>query len=164
MSRITAMELPAEKRAEIGEQTLQFILRYFEAASMTAIHPQGDTTQIQKQLNIPLPMEGTDASQILNECFDLIAPNCRNNSHPRMFGYVVSPPTFIGAMADAIASTVNQNVTSWRSGPGPTEIEHITLNWIKEMIGYPREAMGVILSGGSMANFAAISTALRAKC
>ena len=138
-------------------------MKYFDAAATTPIHPQGRTSQIQNQLNEPLPIDGEDAAQVLDDCFDLIVPNCRNNSHPRMFGYVVSPPTFIGAMADAVASTLNQNVTSWRSGPGPTEIEHITLNWIKQMIGYPADSMGVILSGGSMANFAAISTALRAK-
>ena len=164
MSDATSLELTADKRAELGNQTLQFILKYFDNASTTSIYPQADTKQIQNLLNVPLPMNGTNSARVLSDCFDLIAPNCRNNSHPRMFGYVVSPPTFIGAMADAIASTVNQNVTSWRSGPGPTEIEHITLNWIKEMVGYPRDSMGVILSGGSMANFAAISTALRAKC
>jgi len=163
MSDATSLELTAEKRAELSNQTLQFILKYFDAASTTPIYPQGDISLIQNRLNVSLPVNGADAAEVLSDCFDLIAPNCRNNSHPRMFGYVVSPPTFIGAMADAIASTVNQNVTSWRSGPGPTEIEHITLNWIKDMIGYPREAMGVLLSGGSMANFAAISTALRAK-
>jgi glutamate/tyrosine decarboxylase-like PLP-dependent enzyme len=62
-----------------------------------------------------------------------------------------------------IQSAFNVNVTAWRSGPAAAELEHVTINWLKEMLGYPKDAIGLFTSGGSMANFAALAAARSAK-
>jgi aromatic-L-amino-acid/L-tryptophan decarboxylase len=54
-------------------------------------------------------------------------------------------------------------VTSWRSAPSGTEIEHLVVNWMKQMLGYPADAAGLLVSGGSMANFAGLAAARSAK-
>ena len=87
----------------------------------------------------------------------------RHNGHPRFFGYVASPATPAGAFADLIASALNVNVTSWRSGPAATEIERTVVRWLGSMIGYAEKAHGLLTSGGSMANLIALLIAHRAK-
>src|SRR6266704_5590202 len=80
-----------------------------------------------------------------------------------MFGYVQSPGTPLAAIADVLASTLNANLTAWRSAPAPVEIERLTIDWIRQILGFNPEAGGIFLSGGSMANLAAIATARQAK-
>src|SRR5947209_2563081 len=87
----------------------------------------------------------------------------RHNGHPRMFGYVQAPGTTIAALADLLASTLNANLTAWRSAPAAVEIERLTIEWIKQIIGFNRNAAGLFVSGGSMANMAALAAARRAK-
>jgi glutamate/tyrosine decarboxylase-like PLP-dependent enzyme len=78
-----------------------------------------------------------------------------------MFGYVQSSASFAGVIGDALASALNQNVTSWRSAPAATTIEHQVIDWLKTMVGFDPAGTGLLLSGGSMANFAGLAVALR---
>ena len=80
-----------------------------------------------------------------------------------MFGYVQAPGTAIAALADLLASTLNANLTAWRSAPAAVEIERLTIEWIKQIIGFNHNAAGLFVSGGSMANMAALAAARRAK-
>ncbi len=68
------------------------------------------------------------------------------------------------AFADLIASALNANVTSWRSGPAATEIERQVIAWLASLIGYgdgDHPAFGLLTSGGSMANLTALMMAHR---
>jgi glutamate/tyrosine decarboxylase-like PLP-dependent enzyme len=87
----------------------------------------------------------------------------RHNGHPRMFGYVQAPGTAIAAIADLLASTLNANLTAWRSAPAAVEVERLTIDWIKQILGVNAEAGGLFVSGGSMANLAALAAARQAK-
>jgi glutamate/tyrosine decarboxylase-like PLP-dependent enzyme len=87
----------------------------------------------------------------------------RHNGHPRFFGYVSSPGLPVAAMGNMIAAALNINVTCWRSGPAAAEMELLCIRWLKEMLGYPAEGAGLLVSGGSMANFAGIAAARSAK-
>jgi glutamate/tyrosine decarboxylase-like PLP-dependent enzyme len=107
-----------------------------------------------------LPIEPQPLEDVLRD-FEAVAANSRHNGHPRMFGYVQSSGSFAGAAADFLASALNQNVTSWRSAPSATTIEHQTIDWLKEMVGFDPKGSGILLSGGSFANFAGIAAALR---
>jgi glutamate/tyrosine decarboxylase-like PLP-dependent enzyme len=80
-----------------------------------------------------------------------------------MFGYITSAGTPLSALGSMIESAFNFNVTCWRSGPAATELELVTVNWLKEMLGYPASAAGILVSGGSTANFAALAAARSAK-
>src|SRR5437763_9613066 len=80
-----------------------------------------------------------------------------------MFGYVQAPGAAIAAIADLLASTLNANLTAWRSAPAAVEIERLTIDWIKQIIGFNRTGAGLFVSGGSMANLAALAAARRAK-
>ena len=110
-----------------------------------------------------LPESGTDARQLLGEAAELLFRHSLFNGHPRFFGYITSSPAPIGALGDLLASAVNQNVGAWRLAPAATEIEAQTVRWIAELIGFPAEAGGLLVSGGNMANFVCFLAARTAK-
>jgi aromatic-L-amino-acid decarboxylase len=85
------------------------------------------------------------------------------NGHPRFFGYVTAPPAPIGILGDFLAAAVNPNVGAWMLSPAATEIESQTVRWIAELIGYPVDCGGLLVSGGNMANFVCFLAARAAK-
>ena len=56
------------------------------------------------------------------------------------------------------------SIASGHLGPiGATEIEVQTVRWIAELIGFPSDAGGLLVSGGNMANFVGLLAARAAK-
>jgi len=104
-------------------------------------------------LNGPLPEEGSDPEALLDAASRLIPDHSLFNGHPRFFGYITSSPAPIGMLADLLASAVNPNVGGWLLSPAASEVEGQTVRWIAELIGYPPDCGGLLVSGGNMANF-----------
>ncbi|HJS18994.1 MAG TPA: pyridoxal-dependent decarboxylase [Anaerolineales bacterium] len=81
--------------------------------------------------------------------------------HPRFWGWYMGNGTVLGALADFLASTVNSNM-----GGGnhvAILVEEQVIDWIKEMTDFPQESSGLLVSGGSMANFVGIAVARNTK-
>ena len=160
--RSSSLDIPPDELRDLSTRVNELVLEYFSEVSELPVFPEtfgGDTL---KQIGSTLPAQGEPIEKLINDCRTIIK-NSRHNGHPRFFGYVASPATPAGAFADLIASALNSNVTSWRSGPAPTEIERTVVRWLGSLIGYDKEARGLLLSGGSMANLTALLIAHRAK-
>jgi aromatic-L-amino-acid decarboxylase len=106
-----------------------------------------------------LPGEGESVEDLLAACAAVLAAGRRTT--PAFFGYVQSPPAPVGMAADLLASAADQNLTSWRSGPAAAAVEHQTLRWLGEFVGFDAAATGILVSGGSAANLTALLVALR---
>jgi aromatic-L-amino-acid/L-tryptophan decarboxylase len=107
-----------------------------------------------------LPVDGEGVEDLLGACAAVLAAGRRTT--PAFFGYVQSPPAPVAVAADLLASAADQNLTSWRSGPAAAAVEHQTLRWIGEFVGFDAAAQGILVSGGSAANLSALLVALRA--
>lgn len=160
--RQSSLDISPEELRELSSRVNELVVEYFSEVSELPVFPEtfgGDTL---KQIGSTLPAQGEPVERLISDCRTIIK-NSRHNGHPRFFGYVASPATPVGAFADLITSALNSNVTSWRSGPAPTEIERTVVRWLGSLIGYDKEARGLLLSGGSMANMTALLIAHRAK-
>lgn len=156
------LSLPAPEIQTLGRAALDFIASYYGGLAERRVIHSTSSAALRSLLTEPLPQSGADFESLL-ETVRAIAEFSRHNGHPRFFGYVSSPGTPVAALGSMIESALNINVTCWRSGPAATELEHITINWLKEMLGYPAQAAGLLVSGGSMANFAGLAAARSAK-
>ncbi len=110
-----------------------------------------------------LPRRGVEDQKVLSELEEVLLKNCRRNAHPGFFGYVCSGGLPTDALAHALVAELNQNVTSFSSAPGATVIERRVVSWMTQLAGLPPGADGLFLSGGSLANFTALSCALHEK-
>jgi glutamate/tyrosine decarboxylase-like PLP-dependent enzyme len=106
----------------------------------------------------PLPWNGEPAGRITADLEALLRLS-RRNDDPRFWGYVNPPGLAAGALGDWLASSLNQNLTAFRSAPGPALVEMQVVAWIREMVGLPRSAGGLLTSGGSIANLAGLAAA-----
>jgi aromatic-L-amino-acid/L-tryptophan decarboxylase len=154
---------PPEEIRSIGAAALEWIARYYEKLPQQPVVVPTTSGALRKCLDEPLPQTGTDFSSLLGIFDEVVSGFSRHNGHPRFFGYVSSPGTPVASIGSMLAAALNLNVTCWRSGPAATELEHVAVNWLKDILGYPRDAAGLLVSGGSMANFAALAAARSAK-
>ncbi len=110
-----------------------------------------------------MPKRGTPAAKLLRETTRLLLQDSLFNGHPKFWGYVTSSPAPIGILGDLLAAGINQNVGAFALSPVATEIEAQTIRWIGEMIGYPANCGGILVSGGNTANFVCFLAARKAK-
>jgi aromatic-L-amino-acid decarboxylase len=157
------LEPSAEEIRDWGNSVTQFIIGYFGDLCDRPVYRHTSSSEIRSGLDPKLPIQGTDFDSLLKVFRDTIVPFSRQNAHPRMFGYVQSPGTPMAAFADMLASTLNANLTIWRSAPAPVELERLTIDWICQILGFPAGAGGLFVSGGSMANLAALAAARQTK-
>jgi glutamate/tyrosine decarboxylase-like PLP-dependent enzyme len=157
------LAIPPDEIRAMGRATLERVAAYYETLADRPVLVPSTSHALRAQLDEPLPQEGTDFDTLLDTFDRVIAQYSRHNGHPRFFGYVSSPGTPVTAVGSMLAASLNANLTCWRSAPSGTELEHVTINWLKEMLGYPAQAAGLFTSGGSMANFAALAAARTAK-
>src|SRR5215467_814655 len=158
------LEPSADEIREWENAVTQFMIEYLGGLRDRPVYRHTSSPEIRSGLDSHLPIKGTDFDSLLKIFRDTIVPFSRQNAHPRMFGYVQSPGTPIGAFADLLASTLNANLTIWRSAPAAVELERLTIDWIRQILGFPAEAGGLFVSGGSMANLAALAAARQTKC
>ena len=153
----------ADQIRDWGNSVIQLMSDYLRSLRDRAVYRHMFSRRIRDRLDATLPIKGTDFDGLLRVFSEDIIPFSRQNAHPRMFGYVQSPGTPIAAFADLLASTLNANLTVWRSAPAPVEVERLTIDWIRQILGFNAEAGGLFVSGGSMANLAALAAARQTK-
>jgi aromatic-L-amino-acid decarboxylase len=165
-----ALDPSADEIRRLGAEAVEWVARYAEEVWDLPIYPQippAPQTLAEKldaDLTEPLPREGRDFAELLATFRDVIVPGSRHNGHPRFFGYVSAPGTAVASAADLLASALNSNLTSWRSAPAPTQVERLTIDWIRQALGCPAGTGGLFLSGGSMANLTALAAARYRHC
>jgi glutamate/tyrosine decarboxylase-like PLP-dependent enzyme len=154
--------LPEELRSW-SEDALDWVMHYHQGLRDRPLAPDTTSGEIRSAFDRVLPEEGVGFPTVLREYQERLLPFTRHNGHPRMFGYVQSPGVAIASLADLLASTLNANLTAWRSAPGPVEIERLAIEWIRQIVGAEPAADGLFVSGGSMANLSALAVARHMK-
>jgi len=160
-NRAAPLQLSAEDFRRAGHELVDAVAAFLESVPTRPVTPGESPQTIQSALDsgASLPVEGTDATVLLRDATALMFNHSLFNGHPRFFGYITSSPAPIGMLGDLLAAAVNSNVGSWQLAPMATEIEAQTVRWIAELVGYPTDCGGLLVSGGNMANMVGLFAA-----
>jgi aromatic-L-amino-acid/L-tryptophan decarboxylase len=146
---------------QVGREVIDAIADYHADLSRRSVLPNVTPQEVAARFLDELPQEGELAGVLLTDWRERVAPLLTAVGSPRHFAYVNGSGAMIGILADALAACTNTNAGAWKLGPAATEIERQCLRWIANFIGYPTDTGGILVSGGTMANFTALLTALR---
>lgn len=113
--------------------------------------------QVADNLRSPAPDEPSDPNQVYQEFSENILPYPMGNIHPRFWAWYMGSGTFFGALADFMAAVMNPNLGGGNHVANLVESQ--VINWMKAMLGFPSTASGLLVSGGSMANFVGLTVA-----
>ena len=137
-----------------------------DALDMLATAPERPVWQsvpaaVRAEFKTPLPQQGAGAEAAYAEYQRLVAPYPLGNIHPRFWGWVIGTGTPLGVVADMLAATLNPNCSDFDHGAAFVEAQ--VIEWLKEMLGFPKEASGLLVSGGSVANLVGINVGRSAR-
>jgi glutamate/tyrosine decarboxylase-like PLP-dependent enzyme len=153
--RYAPLAIEAETFRTLGHRLVDQIATLLESMPQGPVTRDESPSALRQALDLsgPLPESGTDPGVLLDRTARLLFEHSLFNGHPRFFGYITSSPAPIGILGDFLASAVNANVGAWRLAPAASEVESQVVRWIAQLIGYPSECGGLLVSGGNMANF-----------
>lgn len=153
-------DLDPEAFRRLGYEVIDQIAELLAAERRDPVLKHIDGKALTELLDEPLPREGCPPEKAFEICRGALTEYGRRNGHPRFFAYVSASADPVGILADALASAMNQNVTSWRSAPAATTLERVVVRWLDELVGFDGGGHGLLVSGGSAANAAAIACAI----
>jgi aromatic-L-amino-acid decarboxylase len=116
--------------------------------------------EVAARFEAPLPDDGVGAERAYRDFLTDVQPYPLGNRHPRFWGWVMGSGTPLGALAELLAAGFNANVSGLRNAA--VHVEDQVLEWLKELLAYPRRASGLLTSGGSLANLLGLAVGLDA--
>ncbi len=108
-----------------------------------------------------LPKDPSNAEEVYKELQDNVLPYPMGNVHPRFWAWYMGGGTISGVMGDFWASILNPNLGG--GNHAAHKVEEQVINWIKEIVEFPKSASGLLVSGGSMANYSGLAVARNVK-
>jgi len=149
------LEISPTQFQRLAERVSALAVDYLEHLDAQAISPATTGEEVVSLFDTVLPEQG-----IGDGAFDALPDVLRLSraQNGRFFGYVLGSGEPVGAVADLLASVLNQNVTAWRSGPAAVMIEQTVVGWLAQAIGCP-EFRGHLTGGGSSANLMGLAMA-----
>jgi glutamate/tyrosine decarboxylase-like PLP-dependent enzyme len=109
----------------------------------------------------PLPLEPVGPQRAYADFVQNVRPYPNGNLHPRFWGWVQGTGTPLAMLADLLASALNPHMAGFNQAPAL--VEEQVLSWLKELMGFPGDSSGVLVSGGTMANLIGLAVARTAK-
>ncbi len=108
----------------------------------------------------PLPETAMPLDEVYNSFKTNILPYTKGNIHPRFTAWVQGTGTPLAMMADMLASGMNPNTTIGEHAA--MYVDKQVIDWCKELLHFPSDATGMLVSGGSIANITGIIVARNA--
>lgn len=117
--------------------------------------------EVRQSLDEGVPRDGQPLDAVYDQFRRDVLPYPTGNLHPGFFGWVMGNGSLTGAMADALASTMNAHVAGYDQSAA--FVERQVISWLSELIGYPKDASGLLVTGGTMANLNGLAVARNEK-
>ncbi len=113
--------------------------------------------EIAREIAEPLPRSGRPLAEVYDQFRRCILPYPTGNIHPRFWGWVMGSGSALSVVSELLAATMNAHVAGYDQSAAL--VEERVLGWLKELMGFPAEASGVLVSGGTMANLIGLAVA-----
>jgi aromatic-L-amino-acid/L-tryptophan decarboxylase len=145
-----------EAMRALGHQMIDDLIDYWAGIREQKIwRPIPD--EVKEVFDQPIPEQGQSPDEVYREFKENIFPYNKGNVHPRFFAWIQGTGTPMGTFGDLLASGMNPNTAIGEHSA--MYVDRQVVNWCKELMNFPSEASGILVSGGSMANITALTVA-----
>jgi len=142
-----------------GHALVDWIAEYLEHSEDYPVLATVAPGDIVRALPADAPEDPEPFDRILADFERVLLPGITHWNHPGFFAYFAitgSPP---GVLADFLSAALNQQAMMWRTSPAATELEEVSLAWLRRLIGLPDRFEGVIYDTASIATMHALAAA-----
>jgi aromatic-L-amino-acid decarboxylase len=127
-----------------GHAVVDWIADYLENPEQWPVLPDVRPGELRSSLPQSPPAQGESMDAVLDDFRNLIVPATTHWNHPAFMAYFANSSTGAGVLGEALTAALNVNAMLWRTGPAATELELVTLDWFRQMLGIPEKFFGII--------------------
>lgn len=152
-------DMPADEFKKYGHKLVDWIAEYLRDIEKYPVLPNVKPGDIKNNLpkNPPLLPESFD--KIFSDFDEKIIPGVTHWNHPNFMAYFNSTSSGPGILAELLSAALNTNGMLWKTSPSTTELERVTVDWMRQMLGLPNSFWGIIYDTASVGSMHAIAAA-----
>jgi aromatic-L-amino-acid decarboxylase len=142
-----------------AHQLADWMADYFRDVGQLPVTSSVRPGDIRARIPASPPERGEPFERVLQDFRDVVLPGMTHWNHPSWFGYFPannSPPSIL---AEMLTATMGAQCMSWATSPAATELEQVTMEWLRQLLSLPEEFVGVIQDSASTATLVALLSA-----
>lgn len=151
-------EAAAEVRAQL-RRAADWAADYLEGSGAYPVASRNRPGDLAAALPAAAPETGEPLAAILDDVDRLILPGITHWNHPGFLAYFANTGSPPGVIAELLTAALNVNGMLWRTSPSATELEEVSLDWLRQMLGLADHWRGVITDTASMSSLLALAAA-----
>jgi aromatic-L-amino-acid decarboxylase len=152
-------DMSVEDFRRYGHQLVDWIGDYYAGLNERPVLAQIQPGDLLNHLPIAPPAEGQSMDAILADVERLIVPALTNWHHPSFFAYFATSTSAPGIFGEMLSAAFDVKALLWRAAPAATELEEVTLRWLRQMLALPEEFGGIIYDTASVSSMHALAAA-----
>lgn len=139
-----------------GHALIDWIADYRQTLASRPVQGVTAPGQVKALLPAAPPAEPEPMEACLADLDRVVAPHLVHFQHPRFYGFFPANSELSGVLADLASTGLGVVGLSWAASPALSEIEEVTLDWMRQMLGLSSDWSGVIHDTASTATLVAL--------
>ncbi len=153
---------PEEFRAA-GHTVVDWLADFLSHPEAVPVLSRAQPGDLIDRLPVSAPDLPEPFSVIMADFENQIVPSLTHWNHPGFMAYFATSSSGPGILAELLTAGLNANGILWKTSPGLTELEQVTLDWLRQWLGLPKVMFGIIYDTASTSSMHAIAAAREAK-
>jgi aromatic-L-amino-acid decarboxylase len=145
-----------------GHELVDWIADYLAHSDTYPVLARVKPGDIRRALPDAAPEDGEPFERIMADFERVLVPGLTHWNHPGFLAYFGISASEPGVLAEFLSAALNQQAMLWRTSPAATELEEVTLAWLRKLVGIPDAFEGVIYDTASIATLHALAAAREA--
>jgi aromatic-L-amino-acid decarboxylase len=142
-----------------GHEIVEWIAGYFENLEDLPVMSQVEPNWLKSSLPLTAPESGENFANIFADVDKFIVPALTHWNHPHFHGLFSTSTSAPGIFGEFLSSAFDVKAMLWRTSPAATELEQVTLSWLRQILGLPEQYYGIIYDTASVSTMHAIAVA-----
>jgi aromatic-L-amino-acid decarboxylase len=162
--RTTLGDLPVAEFADAARRATRWIEGYLADLGRHPVLAPVQPGEVRAALPAAPPRGPEALADILADFERVIVPGVTHWNHPGFFAYFAVSSSAPGIVAELLAAALNVNGMLWKTGPSATELEQLSLDWLRQMLGLADDGwFGMITDTASISTLLALAAAREAR-
>lgn len=156
-------DLPSSELLRHGDTILHWIAEYLEHPERYPVVSTLTPGAVRRSLPSAPPAAGESLEKIIADFESKIVPGITHWNHPGFFAYFAISSSIPGILAELLISALDVNAMLWKTSPAATELEELTMDWLRQLLGLGDGWFGLINDTASISTMLALAAAREAK-
>jgi aromatic-L-amino-acid decarboxylase len=158
----TLGDMSPEEFRKYGYRTIDWITDYLAKTEQWPVLSRLEPGEIKSQVPSEPPPVAEPMEAILDDFERIVLPGITHWNHPAFFAYFSITGSAPGILGELLCSALNVNAMLWKTSPAATELEEVSLGWLRQMMGLPEDFWGIIYDTASTSTLHALAAAREA--